>query len=340
MAFGREPRFENPGRLEGTEIDRGLSQLRFSVCVEHINKAQAETEEKIEMSDFSNEDVFGPEELERGESIERDKQTLEQYLARIQERFNRLSPEEQRHCSFAEQMAKALEEYVICEQLNLGDDVFFSRASQFDDVVKGKDVVIEIAREGQESLFLALDITAQTRFEEKSAQGQTAKLGRCLNFIDGTYSHASEVRYYHSPVDDKRQRIRSIVPVIVGMDWQNMQEVFSLTDRCLTAREQGDRKKAGELQDQIREHLFQDVILDEILYQLRAYEVLAQNSPQSRYTAEQIRELQKGFQSIKDQREEREKEVRRPDKVLCGLQAGFEGGLAKRGLTVDKKNTK
>ena len=124
MAFGREPRFENPDLSEGGSVEKSLLHQRFCLCVETINKARAETGERIDLEDFDEEDVFTPQELERGESVEKDRQRLEQYRARIEEKFDRLSPEGQKEHLQREQMAKALE-YIICEETDLGDEVFF-----------------------------------------------------------------------------------------------------------------------------------------------------------------------------------------------------------------------
>jgi len=115
------------------------------------------------------------------------------------------------------------------------------------DLVNGKDVIVEIARDGQESLFLALDITAQNYFPEVSSNQKIEKLGRCLAAMDGTWNYPSRVRYY-------QYDIYNVSSKFLSMEDLSPMKDFRMRDFAHLSPEEAGMLLRGEKNESAEEH--------------------------------------------------------------------------------------
>lgn len=127
----------------------------------------------------------------------------------------------------------------------LGENAMTVRASKFDDYANGVDMIVEFPEEISRHLALAVDVTTSEMLAKK--------FSRIREEIDR--GRLSRVKYYDSK--NFRGELKNVPRIIIGAD-------------------QSSVRQAGELwlenkNKELAVHPMQNIILDEIVFQLKAF---------------------------------------------------------------------
>lgn len=157
-------------------------------------------------------------------------------------------------------------------------NALFYRTTEFDDKVNGSDAVVEFdIGEEPERLALSIDSTSRTdlfHIEEKIDRN----ISKILN-------NKLEIKYFESQVKPFKGSIKNIVPVVVGLEGGNTNElinqfaqliklesIFNSSNTIATANEKtGAKQTYNRLRKEIVKHPAQIVFLQQIRCQLSMY---------------------------------------------------------------------
>jgi len=273
--MSEQPKFEQPGeRSSESSIDIWAEEQALDRI---IQKSRAK---RLEMKYFIGH--YGKE------TIAEDQAVVEALEKRFNAELERLPEQERAMRELSRKRGEALE-IIIAEHGELSDwfgpDAMTTRTAKIDDYRNRVDLVIEFNPEeaGEtptekniERLALAVDASDDpSRIIEKMGINQEKLTGR---------RPSVHVQYFHSQITDYMGPLNKIVPVVVGLEGKNMQELAHLHDKSLRGL---DFKEAHK---QLAEHPAQRVFIEEILVQLEWYAKLLdqEKSRHSMYSGKDI----------------------------------------------------
>ncbi len=185
-------------------------------------------------------------------------------------------------------------EVIISEQGEfndwLGPDALMIRTSEYDDRLNGVDVIIEFNPEEQdeqneiERIALAVDASMRPNYLTVNK-----KISRNINKLFGKQS--MEVKYFQSRITEKKGKLRTIIPVVVGIEGDNANELMksvvqvSRLEQSELAKENSPeitkevKEAKRSLMDKLTKHPAQIIFLEEIADQLKMYLALIDKRP-------------------------------------------------------------
>lgn len=266
-----------------------MSIERFSAPQESIQTPQA-AKEVIEFvaQQMPRQDPLDFKDVFSAEEITNDLKSL----AVLQDRFHNdllhLTQDEQIRIAFGQRVSRALESTIAFHVPNanwFGDGTEFVRPSEFDDVIHGIDGVVEFQTDGILER-LALGVDASRNIQREAISKKVERNVRTL--LSQDEAQRREVKYFASNITDERGPLRDIVPVVIGVENKNCDELIQLfaTQIRLKSKKQrslSEQKQLEELSTQLAQHPAQLIFLDQIEMQLKAYDrVLSQEKQDER----------------------------------------------------------
>lgn len=247
--------------MEGrtSHIDMGSIETRASMSdCELVSKNSYSS--RIDIDTFR--DIYSEEQIER--DIQRS-----EYLKKSYAEKHRVLGKE---AVFAATRSDALETIVVNQaEMNnwFGENSFLIRTSEYDDYNNHVDAVLEFAIEGKESQRLALAIDS-TSASSRNNDVINRKIER--NIEDVKYDRTT-VKYFESQVDNFRGRLRTVLPVVVGLDERNSDDLISLSATIikLEAQKINGNARLAQAKKEMEKHLAQLLFLEEIKQQLEMY---------------------------------------------------------------------
>ena len=228
------------------------------------------------------------------------------YVADLKKKFAKQnSPEENEIKKLAELFEMLLAQLVELENW-LGEDVFITETSEFDDFRAGIDAVVEILRDGAFShVGLAIDVT----FSEKQLE---KKLERIRDEID--YYELPKVKYFISQGGDFKGELSNIPRVVVAVGRKDINELATLWLDIDFLRKRIHGKQTGAETDKLRvrlreaqaklvNHPLQIEILAQIELQIETFASYTTRKNKSR-ESEKFRNILSIIRSIKAQKKE------------------------------------
>ena len=200
--------------------------------------------------------------------ISRDLEVVKILEGKFDENIDHLTPSEIKRVKEGRKRSEALE-VIIVEGAELhnwfGPNVFASRTGKYDDY-SGIDEVLEIVQEeGEQAHSVALAIDASMRPDFSSIQ---RKIKRNVEKVLGPKK--PRVKYFQSAVDGSKKSLTMVLPVVVGVEGKNAEELINLFGEVIQLREIKDKteqikKKLKERLEIIANHPAQVVFLQEII---------------------------------------------------------------------------
>lgn len=154
----------------------------------------------------------------------------------------------------------------------LGSSAIPVRASRFDDVKNGVDIVVEFDRE-DEVERMALVVDASTSSDVGYMERKIKKN------IDKVIKGSLEVRYFQSDISDEngeyfKGKLENLIPVVIGADRQNVNEIFDIFSELISLegnKDDDSKSKRQWLRKKLSNHPIQDLFLNQIETQLKIY---------------------------------------------------------------------
>ncbi len=244
----------------------------FSANNENARIILSTAQERPKLSDFA--DVFEKDELIR------DEKSLSLVKRSISENTELLLEDEQRQVLERKARGEALEVLIIQEaELNdwLGNNVFISRTTEYDDYFGHVDAVLEfdLGEESPERVALAIDASMLSDFHLT-----TSKLRRNTESVTGK-GRATEVKYFQSQVDDYKGSLTNIIPVVIGLEGNNCKQLFAdfaqiIKLKKVTDKNDLQKETLHNLNEKMRTNPAQIAFLLEIKNQLEFYKNLVE----------------------------------------------------------------
>lgn len=238
-------------------------------------------EERPKLEDFeNNEDGY------TSDVLKRDKQYLSKLKEKISQHSDHLPPDALKQARENKQRSDALEAAMVNlgELSNwFGENSAVFRTTEYDDVVNGVDAVVEINPTDKDEISedevqrVALAIDASTSIEREVLE---KKINRNIKKIMGETEHDFEVKYFKSELTDYTGPLQDIIPVVIGIESKNANELLSIYARILELKKKGakkDEEEKTELKSLLKktaEHPAQVLFFEEIKDQLDAYKNL------------------------------------------------------------------
>ena len=225
--------------------------------------------ESINPVDF--EDVYSPEE------IRKDLEHLDFVERKIENSKKKMNTQEREIYDINEKRSKAFE-ILLADQIYdgewLGSEAMSIRASRFDDVLKGVDIVVEFDRESAiERIALVVDAstTSDIDYIEK-------KIKRNIRRISEDF-RPLEIKYFHSQIRDEngeyfKGKIENLIPIVIGADSQNANRIFDIFSELIFLKNKTDndsKERCRWLKKKLSTHPIQNIFLDQIEIQLEMY---------------------------------------------------------------------
>jgi hypothetical protein len=204
-------------------------------------------------------------------------------LKRMEELFKkeleRLNPREARSIEQNRQRAEALE-IIIADygKINewFGKSAFLTRASAFDDIENGVDVIMEFVFETPSTEspdgveYLALAIDASTR---KDIEGITDKITRNIHKI-ATDRQKRMVKYFESSRDGSKKSLTGVIPLVVGIDAHHTDDLVAMIASIIKMKERAPQQNSQIIATRmaaVKDHFCQIAFIKEMLSQLGLY---------------------------------------------------------------------
>lgn len=195
------------------------------------------------------------------------------YVSNLKREYAKSSPGEKELKKLAELFEMLFARLVELENW-LGDDVFVTETSEYDDFRAGIDMIVELLKEGAFShLGLAIDVTFSSKQVEK-------KLERIRNEID--YYELPQVKYFVSQGGDYKGELNNVPRVVVAINRKQLMELTSLWLDIDFLRKRISQASPGKglldlksrlaaTQEKLANHPFQIEILAQIELELETF---------------------------------------------------------------------
>ncbi len=240
----RDP-FLNPSKRDFLEKE----SLRTNMKIIEENASQ----ERIRMEDFIED--YGEEE------IEWDKKSARKLKERYEQKQLKLPEEERENHRIAKMLEKVIEEVAELNEW-FGGEAVVIKTCDYDDYKNGVDLVLEFNGEKKRS-FLAVDVCMAFDYERVAG-----KVERNLNKVKDEDAPL-EVKYYCSEIEGSdgkvyKGKIKKAVPVVIGIDRNNAEELFNDCAELL-------QTKNKEAKTRVHTSKAQVIFLEQIKNQLELY---------------------------------------------------------------------
>ncbi len=248
---------------------------------------------KIEIQDFS--DVYDQKD------VERDQDYVEHFDRRIDEELTHLSEEERQKIREGKMISEAFEVIVtegIQHYLWFGENAQTVRTSKYDDRYNGIDAVVEYdeGKKEPERIALAIDASMNPDFAKVEY-----KIKRNVAKLKGERQLA-RVKYFESATTGKKSALEGVIPVVVGLEGKNADELITLAAHMIRQRDlKAGKNESQKIRDlaaqklkdnteQMKIHPAQQVMLEQIKVQLLMYQDILTNetAPLRTVTMERI----------------------------------------------------
>ncbi|HEX8974082.1 MAG TPA: hypothetical protein VF817_01175 [Patescibacteria group bacterium] len=238
--------------------------------------------------------------------------TMEEQFEKRDEHF---TAEEIERIKQREGLSEALEVAVVAggQRVNwFGENAYLIRAARFDDVFNGTDAFLEFDMGEDEPFRIALAIDASMSRDIHIIE---KKMVRGVQKIEKGHM---EVKYFQSKVDDFKGKLTMVVPIVLGIESHNAQQLVHLFAEL--ERAAGDPDKEKKIEQQLSQNPAQIVMLKEMTTQLDMYATLfRRNGSYIRHATERVRGLLEDIIKQKDHVDSDEME--RGDKVYGLVQS-------------------
>ncbi len=221
------------------------------------------------MDDFV--EIYGPEE------ISKNKEYLNLIKRYIKEEKEKMSFDDKKVYENNEKRGRVFE-IMLADQIHDGGwfsfDAMATRTSEFDDIARGVDLVIEFNEEEVKRLAIAVD--ASTSSDIKIIE---KKIKRNIDsLIKG--SEKLNIKYFESQIPDENNNyykgeIKDLVPVVIALDKSNANKIFDSFSKLISLEKRNDdnaKDERAKLRKELSEHPVQSVFLEEINVQLKMYQ--------------------------------------------------------------------
>lgn len=267
------------GRFLEKSLTHSQSDIRSEQCSIVINHESAP---RNTLDHFS--DVFSQRE------IDIDKKYVEKIKKNLNTKDSLLySPEELEICKQSKERSLALE-IIVAEQIELnnwfGENSLFFRTTEYDDLVNSTDAVVVFVLEDEtHRIALAIDSTSTAGIDNLRA-----KIDRNIaKVLNGKL----EIKYFESQIDGYKGSIKGILPVVIGLENGNTDNLINLFSIMINSNErkddqslsQNDRVISNQIfvntRKEIIRHPAQLIFLKEIESQLNMYKkiISKENNP-------------------------------------------------------------
>jgi len=183
----------------------------------------AEGGERISMNDFY--DIYDKQKLN---DDRRDLTDIKEKFARDDKPLNakEMAKEERR-----KRVSEAVEvTLAYCGETQdwFGENAYLIRTSEYDDVINGVDLVVEfdLGSEDDEPRRVALTVDVTTAVE-KSVLEKKIKRNAEKTFTRKGDKKA-QIKYFKSEANDYKGPLENIVPIVIGLEWQNAVKLLEL----------------------------------------------------------------------------------------------------------------
>lgn len=247
--------------------------------------------------------------------ISRDRQVIETLKAKFEKDLDHLSPEEIKRVEAGKKMSEALEAIIVEEGETFnwfGKDTLVIRTTEYDDVVNGVDAVLEFEPSENDSpdervRRLALAIDASMSPEHFSVQRKISRHSEHLT----RKRPPLEIKYFNSAADNYKGKLTRVVPVVVGIEGKNTDELidlFAQLTKLGNAPKQNQtamslyKEKIQEAENHPVQVIFLREIQEQLIYYLRLLE-LFQDSEADFYRTEitkLLTNIEKSLETKKD----------------------------------------
>lgn len=277
----REPRFE---QVDTTERNVDLILAR-------------EKESRPNPKDF--EDIYDIEE------VEKDGKFLEVVKRQFEDDLNHLSLETQESLRKGKRRGEALEVVItkgIAEERWFGRKAKIGRTSEYDDTINHVDTVLEFDSGNEEKPeVIALAVDASMRSDYLLA---SKKMRRNIESVVGRNDRKpTRVKYFKSRVNEYKGSLEAVIPVVIGLEGQNCNELFDLMGQIIKLESQHDRSETqnkilNEKRRELSKHPAQRIFIEEIKAQLVFYKELVSEQGSGQIDLSSLERLITIFNSI------------------------------------------
>jgi len=225
--------------------------------------------ENINPADF--EDVYSLEE------IRKDLEHLDFVEKKIENFKKKKNTQEREIYDINEKRSKAFE-ILLADQIYdgewLGPEAMSIRASRFDDVLNGVDIIVEFDRENAvERIALVVDAstTSDIDYIEKKIKRNIRRISEDLKPL--------EIKYFHSQIRGEngeyfKGKIENLIPIVIGADYQNANRIFNIFSEFIFLENKTDndsKERCRWLKKKLSTHPIQNIFLEQIEIQLEMY---------------------------------------------------------------------
>ncbi len=250
--------------------ERYINDSMIARTAEFIIKTHSQ--DRLKEADFN--DLYQPDEIKNDQRM----------AGRMKEEFEDkklfLSKNEIIKIKERKNTAEAMEIVITESEVYdwFGPNAHIIRTTEYDDIFNGVDAVIEFndetGHERHQHVALVIDIT--TAGDSKFLE---AKIDKNIKSLTGKSEKKKRVKYFESPITGEQQSLDTIIPVVIGLDEHNSQELLATFAQIkkLSAKEgknENERNLIMDLKKEMAEHPAQVVFLKEITMQLEHYQSL------------------------------------------------------------------
>jgi len=271
---------------------------------------------RIQEKDFT--DIFSDE------SINRDLAMVERFEEKFENQLEHLSRADIEKIHDGEKRSEILEIIIASDGERyqwMGKNTRSNLTSRFDDIVNGVDVIYEFMGDNEVANEdnidrIALGIDASRNSDVYALEKKLEKNVKKIMNLDK--QKLPEVKYFQSAINkDFRGKLTTIIPVIIGLDSDHVNELMQL---CAVARTLSDpkvfenlknldldpEKRQTKLTEQLLKHPAQVVFYRQVVTQLNYYLKLLKdkNDPNSELHRNEINSILNKVQKIKEEKKD------------------------------------
>lgn len=259
-----ENKESSPRQAVSREQIANSAEMAEFATLEYL--AKTDKSRRCQEKDFNN--------IYSSRSIEKDMQFVEK-MEKIFISQDAQQMREQKDFEKRRKYSEALEHMVASEGTDFG---WFSgkdikgriiRTSRYDDIAHGVDEICEFEftnSTDKKPYRLALCIDIAMGMSPNTIQ---KKLGKNLAKVE---NGGSTIKYFSSQTENYKGKIDNVLPVIVGLDGDDLKDLSSLVCHLRKQEEISGRNKQGEKAHLVENNRCQLIFLEEILSQLKLYQ--------------------------------------------------------------------
>lgn len=238
-----------------------------------------ETVDRPDPRDFC--DVYEKEE------VKKDLQELKLKKKKIKKKEEGMAEDEKRVKRKNDKRGRAFET-LFSEQSHegewFGSEAMVSRTSEYDDVMNGIDLMVEIPKEETKRLALAVDASVSSD-EEVIREKVTRNIRKI-----GNRKKSPQVKYFEPQVfGENKGKVEGLLPVVVGAERKHANKLFDLfAELKKLEKVDGSKERKQSLRQELASHPLHCVFLEEIKIQLEAYKKIFERNFDKRKECEEL----------------------------------------------------